>query len=156
MATQTTNAGLSDPLQFWSYWLSLLPAANSAQGAPTYLQQPILPWSFTGLVVNETNSSNPAAEQAIVSRDSYGRQLGRISDALDYVIRQLASDQPIDTNAAELSAFDKMKKRIDAIKNDTESAWFERMLKELKKLKDSGDASDKARFDSYMSILRGL
>lgn len=77
-----------------------------------------------------TNSSNPAAERAIVSKESYGKQLGRISDALDSLIRQsnVKRDDAID-------AFLDIKARIDDIKHSTEATRFEAVLVDLRKLR---------------------
>jgi len=61
--------------QTMNYWYSALRPFFALYGAPQSLDQSILPWTFAGLVVNENNSSDPATEQAVVSKDSYGRQL---------------------------------------------------------------------------------
>src|SRR5918993_3209381 len=50
--------------------------------APSQLSQPINPgWSFGNLIVNESNSSAPSTELAIVAEESYGRQMGKLLDA---------------------------------------------------------------------------
>ena len=63
----------------WSTFLRL---------APQVLTQPILPGWTVGNVYNvtENNSTAPQTEQEIVSRHSYGRQLGRMSDALSVLV----------------------------------------------------------------------
>lgn len=49
------------------------------------LEQPILPgWTFA---INNVNSSAPQTEAEVVAQHSYGRQLGRISDVLDLLLR---------------------------------------------------------------------
>ncbi len=57
--------------------------------APDQLWQAINPWrffekaNFTGININLGQSSNPRAEEAILDEvGSYGRQLGRIGEAL--------------------------------------------------------------------------
>jgi hypothetical protein len=44
--------------------------------------QPILPGWTPTLNINSNNSTAPQTEMAVVEKHSYGRQLGRISDAL--------------------------------------------------------------------------
>jgi len=62
----------------------------SWQLAPDALTQPILPnWQFHLFNVNLGSSSNPAVEQTVL-RDvgSYGRQIGRLAEALELVVRK--------------------------------------------------------------------
>ena len=125
----------------WSTLLWPIQFAAALFAAPAHLQQSILPWTFTGLVVNESNSSNPSAERAIVSKESYGKQLGRISDALDSLIRQ--------TNVKRddaINAFLDIKARIDDIKHSTETTRFEAVLGDLRKPRHN----DKDLFDECL------
>jgi hypothetical protein len=39
-------------------------------------------WTFGNVTINTTNSSSPEAEQGIVSQISYGKQIGRVMEAL--------------------------------------------------------------------------
>jgi hypothetical protein len=49
--------------------------------------QPINPgWTFGNVVVNEVNSSAPDTERQILARDSYGRQIGKLLDAVHALI----------------------------------------------------------------------
>ncbi|WEY39181.1 hypothetical protein [Paraburkholderia sp. SUR17] len=114
----------------WSTMLWPSQFAESLFAAPEHLQQSILSWTFAGLVVNQTNSSNPAAERAIVSKESYGKQLGRISDALNSLIRQ--TDVKRDD---AINEFLEIKARIDDIKHGTETTRFEAVLVDLRKLR---------------------
>ncbi len=61
------------------------------QIVPNSLSQPILPnWGFSFLNVNLGTSSNPEVEQrALDEVGSYGKQIGRLADALEIVIQQL-------------------------------------------------------------------
>ncbi len=114
----------------WSSMLWPTQFVESLYAAPDRLQQSILPWTFAGLVVNESNSSNPVAERAIVSKESYGKQLGRISDALNSLIKQ--------TNVKRddaINEFLELKAHIDDIKYGTEATRFEAVLVDLRKLR---------------------
>lgn len=61
------------------------------QLAPTALSQPILPnWSFNLFQVNLGATSNAKVEQAALEKvGSYGKQIGRLAEALEVVIHQL-------------------------------------------------------------------
>jgi hypothetical protein len=136
---------------FWQQWKNFMPPLypmSEDSAAPKELNQPILPWSFTGLVVNESNSSNPAAERAIVSEESYGRQLGRISDALAFLIDQSCDDKSI----RAIKDFLDMRKKIEAIKNETEDSRFDRVLADLERLR----ASDEIAFKDRLARVNAL
>lgn len=64
------------------------------QLAPEWLNQPILPWTWfqnatlSGLTINIGATSRPETERAILDEvGSYGRQLGRIGDALEVLVK---------------------------------------------------------------------
>lgn len=61
------------------------------QLAPTTLTQPILPnWSFNLFNVDLGASTNPDVEdKALKQVGSYGRQIGRLAEALEVVIQKL-------------------------------------------------------------------
>jgi len=101
--------------------------------APQNLFQPILPgWSFGNLTINEQNSSSPAAERAIVAAESYGRQLGRITDALAALIEAQPAAARTQPAYAQLL---QMHQRIDAIKADARNADLARLKTDLAALK---------------------
>ena len=71
-------------------WL-LWPWRLAASGlAPQTLTQPINPgWSFGNVInVTSSNSSSPDTEREIVSRHSYGRQIGRMMDAIELLLEE--------------------------------------------------------------------
>lgn len=112
----------------WPPYLARL--AETFAVAPQQLQQAILPWTFAGIVVNETNSSNPAAEHAVVNQFSYGKQLGRIADVLAEIIDAKGGAQ-----GPAQEAFMQMKQQVDAIKMETEATRFDAVLADLKRLR---------------------
>ena len=88
-----------------------LDAFTAWAGAPGF-SQPILPgWTIN---VNSNNSTSPRTEGLVVSKFSYGQQLGRISDALEAIISTLPQETRDDP---AVGAFLKMKKAVDVLKD---------------------------------------
>jgi hypothetical protein len=84
--------------------------------APENLAQAVLPgWNFGTIVnVSEENSAAPETELAILRTQSYGRQLGQISDALQVLITERAKAGG-KTDPA-LQRFSEMRAEIEGIK----------------------------------------
>jgi hypothetical protein len=98
--------------------------------APQSLTQPILPgWTIT---INGINSSAPQTEAEVVQRHSYGRQLGRMADALQALIEERGEDAPGDERFKE---FTRMKQEIDEIKLDAAATRLDRLRDDLAALK---------------------
>ncbi len=105
------------------------------------LSQSILPgWSL--FTVNENNSSAPATEQRIVAGDSYGRQIGRMMDVLELLLRDTPSNDPAFVSA--VTDFEHMKTRIDEIKIDAQEARQARLIEDLLALKRRDETQFKA------------
>jgi hypothetical protein len=102
----------------------------SAAFAPQSLTQPILPgWTFN---INSHNSSAPHTEAEVVQRHSYGRQLGRIADALAVLVAAAPAklrDEPA------VASFVTMKKDIDQVKRGAAAARVRRLTADLELLK---------------------
>lgn len=70
------------------WWNWPLPPWPLAQIAPRELTQPINPgWSLVSITHN--NSSAPAIERDVLQQHSYGRQIGRLMDALAVLVERL-------------------------------------------------------------------
>ena len=122
-----------DPVEWLRTWQTVW------RGAPTNLVQPILPgWTFN---INSTNSSSPQTEMDVVARHSYGRQIGRISEALESIIVERHGQTPTDE---KLSKFLAMKRDIDQVKCEAAAARIELLTKDLALLRDQ-DAENYAR-----------
>jgi hypothetical protein len=124
------NAPLSfagiDPSEWMRAWQSFFRTGP--------LTQSILPgWTFN---INSSNSSAPETESDIVARHSYGRQLGRISDALELLVTERHGRIPTDGRFTDFLA---MKREIDAIKRDAAAARVKQLGSDLDLLKASGD-----------------
>ena len=118
-----TDTPAWDPTSWLKQWSAAMKLA------PNTLVQPILPgWTLN---VNAFNSSAPQTEAEVVSKHSYGRQLGRISDALEVLVQARdpkGSDDRFDD-------FRAMKAEIDAIKAGNAEARVARLLADLDLLK---------------------
>lgn len=118
-----TDTPAWDPASWLKQWSAAM------QLAPNTLVQPILPgWTLN---VNAFNSSAPQTEAEIVGKHSYGRQLGRISDALELLVR---SRDPKGTDE-RFDDFRAMKAEIDDIKAGNAEARVTRLLADLDLLK---------------------
>ncbi len=105
--------------------------------APYYLTQDILRgWSF--ITVNENNSSAPDTERRVTARDSYGRQLGKLMDAVEVLIARSGGDDPAFADLAALKA------RIDEAKAEAKADRLARLARDLADLKTANPDAFKA------------
>jgi hypothetical protein len=117
--------------------------------APQYLTQPInTGWTFGNVIVNGQNSSAPETELEIVSKDSYGRQIGKLLDAIHAMIEAQGGAKDIAAYKEVLELWNRVKEakqkaavaRIDRLRRDlqllrvTDQATFEEKVKELRVL----------------------
>jgi hypothetical protein len=115
--------------------------------APENLVQPILPgWAIT---INGINSTAPQTEVEVLQHHSYGRQLGRMADALEALIEERGEDASRDRRFQEFIA---MKRQIDDIKLDAAAARVDRMRADLAALK----AARPAEYRQLRDALRGV
>jgi hypothetical protein len=104
--------------------------------APQNLVQPILPgWVFGSVTnISEQNSSAPDTEREIVAAQSYGRQLGRIMDALAVLIADLPKAKQ---DATAFEEFNKIRREIDDIKAQAAARRLDRIAADLATLKET-------------------
>jgi hypothetical protein len=107
---------------------------QSPVAAPQNLTQPILPGWVVGnsITVNETNSSSPEAEREIVAAESYGRQLGRVIDALAVLIGERPAGLP---HKEALDNLIELRKKVAGIKVKVEASRGRRIVADLASLK---------------------
>jgi hypothetical protein len=116
--------------------------------APENLTQPILPgWAIT---INGINSSAPQTEVEVLQHHSYGRQLGRMADALQALIEERGEDASSDQRFEE---FTKMKREIDDIKLDAAAARIDRVRADLAALKAARPAEYRRLRDALGRVL---
>jgi hypothetical protein len=96
----------------------------NVQLAPSTLAQTINPWSWTfgqvGLFnINLGVAGNPALEERILDEvGSYGRQLGRMGDALKVLIDQLDESRLKPEQKAAIDALRLQLEHVDVIKRE--------------------------------------
>lgn len=76
------------------------------------------------ITVTETNSSSPDMERDIVAKESYGRQLGRVIDALEVLIKVRPKKAP--KNAA-LDDFLSLSQKLKEIKSQSSAYRVKRI-----------------------------
>jgi hypothetical protein len=87
--------------------------------APQSLTQPINPgWSFGNVIVTPANSSSPDTEREIVSRHSYGRQIGRMMDAIELLLEERRQHRPAAAPDPRVDAFEELRQQVARIKLD--------------------------------------
>jgi hypothetical protein len=97
--------------------------------APEWLNQAINPgWTLAGVVVNQQNSSAPAVEQSVLSHHSYGRQLGRLIDAVEALLDAAPAKVAQDPRATDLRT---LARDIERIKAEAASDRIDRLAGEL-------------------------
>ncbi len=136
----------ADPAAWMRIWSAMF------SPTPQSLTQPILPGWTVAPVLNITggNSSAPQTEAEVLQRHSYGRQLGRIADALDALIEERGEAAPADER---FDQFIEMKKEIDAIKLEAAAQRVDRLRADLAALKVTRPAEYRRLRDELRSAL---
>jgi len=109
-------------------------------------------WSFGNVTINESNSSAPQTEQAILAQESYGRQIGKLLDAVDILVQQ----QPNWKQTKAFAEVNTLKTKIDAVKQEQAVKRIEQLRGDLGLLRFSTDPADKAQYDDLIAALRKL
>jgi hypothetical protein len=146
----------NSPIWDWPTWIKGS-VANPLDvfAAPTSLVQPILPGWVFGSVTNitEQNSSAPDTEREIVAAHSYGRQLGRIIDALAVLIADLPKAKQ---NARAFEELTKIGREIDDIKSQAAARRLDRIASDLATLKETQPEEYNRLAVTLRDALKGL
>jgi hypothetical protein len=133
----SSNSHLSNPPRWdWPSWMKgSMPNPLDILAAPRNFVQPILPgWFSTVINVTEQNSSAPDTEREIVAAQSYGRQLGRVMDALAVLIADLPKAKQ---DATAFEEFAKVRREIDNIKAQAAARRLDHIEADLATLKET-------------------
>jgi hypothetical protein len=109
--------------------------------------QPILPGWTPTLNINSNNSTAPQTEVAIVEKHSYGRQLGRISDALRVLLLEQHPKSPED---GPIGQFYTMWEEIEQVKIESAVARLDQIGSDLALLKEK-NPSEYSRLRNVLS-----
>lgn len=100
------------------------------------------------LTLNEHNSSAPDTELAILSEESYGRQIGKLLDA----VHELIKDKPGSDSNPALRDISVLRERVERVKREAAVSRIDQLRRDLELLK----ASDKVEFQKRIEGLRTL
>ena len=126
----------------WEWTIDKLPNPF-ALFAPRSLDQSINPgWAIGNIIsVTEQNSAAPDTERDIAASYSYGRQLGRVIDALAVLIAERPEES---SDVKALDDLMALRDEIDAIKSRAAARRLERLGSDLETLKKT-DADEYRR-----------
>jgi len=130
----TSNGTDTNTIQGWTEaalapWRLAMQATQAWALAPQQLVQPInTGWTFGNVIVNEQNSTAPDTEQQIVRRHSYGRQIGRVMDAVELLLDQADAKTRADPRAKHFVA---LQRDVKDIKREQSAARLRRLRDEL-------------------------
>jgi hypothetical protein len=144
----STDSQLSTPsIWDWSSWMRGIMNNSGLSGAPRF-DQPILPgWFVTN--ITEQNSSDPDTERAIVAFQGYGRQLGRMMDAIALLIE----DSPkTELEKKAFQEFTKVRLEINDIKEKVAARRLNRIAADLSMLKEK----KREEYDRVVAKLRAV
>lgn len=128
-------------LSAWPQWPALAPRNN--------LQDINGGWSFGNVItVNNVNSSAPDVERAVVSQDSYGRQIGRLMDA----VAALIEATPVKKDDKRIVQFRELAARVKKVKEAMAPQKLERLKGEIQELRESKREEDRAAFDELKKV----
>jgi hypothetical protein len=143
-STQQDAARWSWPfsaLTAWPQWPSLAPKSNYQDINPG--------WSFGNVItVNSVNSTAPDVERAVVSQHSYGRQIGRLMDA----VAALIDVSHVKADDTRITQFQELKAKIDAIKKEMPPERIARLRREIQELHDSDKDDERAAFKELQAL----
>jgi hypothetical protein len=128
MAT-TDGSGAAGTGGTWWGWP--LQAWSSPSFAPRELTQPINSgWSLLNVTYN--NSSAPAIERDVLQQHSYGRQIGRLMDALSVLVERLPASAKDDQRIEDFLA---LVQDVARIKENARLPRLERLQKDIEALR---------------------
>lgn len=141
MPDASLTSGAADLwMRLWFPWTQL---------APQELSQPINPgWTFGNVIVNQRNSSAPETEQAILAEESYGRQIGKLLEA----VHELIKEKPGSGDNAAFRDITALRDKVERLKCEAAATRIDQLRRDLELLK----ASDKAAFETKIEALRSL
>jgi hypothetical protein len=126
------------PLNPWQAWLSMFGIRSPLSGDVTQDIAPSIGGQLGLLNINATRSGDPALEQRIITQvASYGRQLGRLVEAVDVLTRRQSRRGLGEADIRALDQLHELAERIAAVKEQEALDQIDRIVAEVRAL--SGD-----------------
>ena len=138
-----------DPRQLWQSWLQAFGLRAPLSGDVTQAIDTSLVRSIgdqLGFInINTSGSGDPELERRIVEQvASYGRQLGRVLDALDVLIRRDAGEQLGPEDQLVLTELQRLRREIAATKERSAAEQVDRLVGQIHALQQDPAANDAA------------
>ncbi|MBV8540503.1 MAG: hypothetical protein JO063_04755 [Pseudonocardiales bacterium] len=131
----------SQPLNPWQAWLSMFGIRAPLSGDVTQDVAPSI-----GLVnINATRSGDPKLEQRIITQvASYGRQLGRLVEAVDVLARRQPREVLGEADVHALDQLHDLAERIAAVKEEAALDRIDRIVADVHALSRDPQANAEA------------
>ncbi len=128
------------PATLWQAWWRALGLRAPLSGDVT---QTIGDHDQLGLInLNTTQAGDPALERRIVEEvASYGRQLGRLLDAVDVLIRHDTRGKLARDDQRALDELQRLRAEIDAVKERSAARQVDRLVSEIRTLRRDPEAN---------------
>ncbi|MGJ7487752.1 hypothetical protein ACSFA2_20990 [Variovorax sp. LT2P21] len=94
-------------------------------------------WTFGNVVINTTNSRAPQVEQAILGKLSYGRQLGKVIEAVEVLCASLTAEH----SDPRITAFQALADEVREIKQSMAGDRLLQLKRELEDLRAQDPAA---------------
>jgi hypothetical protein len=115
-----------------AWWTWTVPPWPWTSVAPQRLDQQINPgWSLVNVTYN--NSSAPAIERDVLQQHSYGRQIGRLMDAISMLVERLPASAKDDPRIEDFKA---LADDVARIKKNARLPRLERLQKDIEALRE--------------------
>jgi hypothetical protein len=141
--------------------LLFLPMQLAAQAlaavrlAPEVLGQAINPGWSSVVNINSNNSAAPETERAVLTKYSYGRQLGRLIDVVELLVKDLEERQPDRSKAESVAKFRALENDIAEVKNCAAARRVDRIVADVEALSRSDDAEFRELKERLRKVLGG-
>lgn len=133
------------PLTPWQAWLSMFGIRAPLSGDVTQDIAPSIGGQLGLLNINATRSGDPGLEQRIITQvASYGRQLGRLVEAVDVLARRQSRRGLGEADIRALDQLHDLAERIAAVKEQEALDQVDRIVAEVRVLSRDPQANAEA------------
>ncbi len=141
-----TPPAAQDALNKLFPWLAVMPSWAPQQRDQSINQG----WTFGNVMITTQNSNAPDVEYAITSKVSYGRQIGRMMDAVDVLARlQKLPPGASKDDAKAIADFVELTKEVRKAKDEAQAQRLDRLKTDLEALRRQDP-------DGWKNLVKGL